>query len=211
MTSRRDIRIDAIRGVAVVLMVLDHALAFAEVRGWSSDWLALRWTVTRFSLPLFMISSGWLWSCRGSSGLQGLRVMVAAVVASVFCVMIGLNPIHILWSFLAARVFAYFIINYPVASLLVGFLQAWNVQHPGFDYQIGYVIGWLAVGVLVEGRSSLVASGDVLSSLKIPAAIGRFPLSVFVGHLAILAYVAVLVASNGGASGEAAAAVATPD
>ena len=55
--------IDAIRGLAIALMILDHSLFAIESIGVANNIVEYaRLSITRFSMPLFMIASGFIWA-----------------------------------------------------------------------------------------------------------------------------------------------------
>lgn len=91
--------IDAIRGIAVVLMLFDHAL---DVAG---SPLALRLGPTRLALPLFMVLSGWLLVGKpGPSRRRSVQLGLAAAASAGGSYLAGLDAPDILTVYVAALV-----------------------------------------------------------------------------------------------------------
>ena len=69
LNGGRILIIDAIRGLAIALMILDHSFFAIESIGMANNIVEYsRLSITRFSMPLFMIASGIIWK------LYGLRI-----------------------------------------------------------------------------------------------------------------------------------------
>jgi fucose 4-O-acetylase-like acetyltransferase len=177
---QRDIIIDRLRGLAIVLMILDHALAVYGTGG------VLRWTVTRASLPLFMLSSGWVMRNRDwPSARRAIELVLAAGISTVLVrVLPGMARVDVLVVYLVA------LTMWPIARrfggewwvftcVVLGALPVlWHGYHP-----------LVVVGLMVAGPFAL-ENGTWVRKLgeSLPAemeVIGRWPLTLYVGHLAM--------------------------
>lgn len=172
--------VDKLRGAAVLLMVVDHALvAFpAGVVG-----QAVRMTATRASLPLFCVVVG----AFGSSSVRWGRVAtVAAVGAAVSApgAVLGLGRPDVLLVLAAVLAVAPLAASNPLPWLVVAVLQPVTWPVPGTGYQPGTVLALVIVGGLV-GRWSLNEMGQGLPGWV--GGLGRYPLSIYFVHVAGLA------------------------
>lgn len=181
--------LDRVRGLAVLLMIVDHLLLFSLTLAPAADLrVDLRSTLTRLSMPLFMVVSGFL-----LNGVSRRRVVAVAVVAA------GLAPVlYVCWpEFAQPEILALWLLVFPLRSLLVrfplelvfaGVLQVLHlpVGWPGFEP--GLLLVFLGLGVLARERPrSLELLGRLLPGVF--ARFGRFPLSVYAGHLLLLSVV----------------------
>ena len=180
--SRRSAGLDALRGVAVALMVLDHLLLWFLPAG-----QPVRETLTRASMPLFALLAGHLarrvsWRLALVFG-WGLVLSVVAPWAGNPNILLQLGVgLVLLW---AVR-----LPGLPAAPLLLagaawplllganGYLPA-----PGAAYPLAAVVGLVFLGALAP-RPSLA----FLEGLRLPllARVGRCPLTVYVGHVLLL-------------------------
>lgn len=185
MSGSRIAAVDRARGLAVLLMLLDHALVLVQFRAHELvQWAyALRMTVTRASLPLFCLCTGVLLHFRRSSR----RLLDVALVALVLNVALDVVPIGIgspeilgVWSLVMLG--SVWLLRWPVPVVVLGVLQAtiWQVGWAG--YEPGLVAAFVAVGVLA-GRPAL-AWADALPAWV--GAVGSRPLRWYVGHLVVL-------------------------
>jgi len=189
----RSVAIDRARGLAIVLMVLDHSLVLVQHHSPTvlAPVYALRMTVTRASLPLFALCSGVLLH-RGPSGRRLLQIAsVAAVVnAGLVAVPIGIRPPEILavWT-LVVVCCAGLVRRSPVLAVVLGALQVsvWPIGWHG--YQPGLVLLLLAAGFMA-GRPC-VGWADALPAWL--GAVGSRPLAWYVGHLAVLVFVELML------------------
>lgn len=173
------------RGVAVVTMVVDHVCACFGTGQ------LVRLTVGRLALPLFMLCSGWLLARRPPTARRLYELAAAAVAATVVVNVGGLSigQPDVLWLILVGLLLAPAIRRWPVASACVGLVQAsaWPMHSPIWTgYEPGLVVALLALGVL-WGRYYGLRD---LERWPAPAAlqlVGRYPLSIYVAHLAALA------------------------
>jgi uncharacterized membrane protein len=184
--TTRDYKLDSLRGLAVMLMVLDHALVV-----WAPESI-VRYTLTRLSLPLFMLCTAAVCERYGTSNRRLGQIALAGVLVSV-----GLNAawpafpaqpdvtLLIVAAILVAQATVPRFGAYPV--VVCGLIQALYVPVGWHGYEPGLVLAWLLIGSLALARSpELVArlGGGLPDWL---GGLGRHPLSVYVGHLAILA------------------------
>jgi peptidoglycan/LPS O-acetylase OafA/YrhL len=182
--------IDALRGLAVLCMVVDHVCATFGIGQ------VARLTVGRVALPAFLLCSGWLLVRRPPSVRRLLELCVAASAATLVAVGFGL-PIgqpDVLWLILAALIVSPVIRRWPVPALCLGVVQmtAWAIRTPGgwTGYEPGTIVALLAAGILWgerTGRSDL----ERFPSPAVLELIGSYPLSIYVGHLLLLGLLAV--------------------
>lgn len=175
--------LDAIRGLAVALMVADHILL------WHPQLHETRHTITRASMPLFFVLSGhlvrkpnWRW----------LAIFVVGLVLPVVVPFID-NPNVLCWYVLGATTI-WLVRKYAGNSwlvLLIGiplakYANYFDVNPLGNSYQPDALLGLMALGALLP--RGWFHWGQHLP--KFLGWLGRFPLSVYVSHLlAIEAFV----------------------
>jgi hypothetical protein len=190
--------LDRARGLAIVLMVIDHlavCLLALGANGTAHDALwAIRLTVTRLSLPLFMICTGVL-LVRGLPGRRYWLVVLAALGANYLLIVApnGVGRPEILAVWVAVMALADLIHRYPVFFACVGVIQTftWEIGGPWHGYQPGAVCALVAIGYLAGPWCMDWAN-------KLPAflgSIGRRPLTWYLGHLLALSTLALLVRS----------------
>ena len=176
--------LDGLRGVAVACMVADHVALYAGVE-------PVRYTVGRVAFPLFFLLGGHL------AGRRSWRLLLVALVGAV----VGtLAP----WSG-AAPLLGWFVVGAlclagcsrrAAAAVLLCCLVAFANPAVFVPYAIqsGYpvpaMLACMALGRLVS-RADLLAAGAKLGRwLPAFAALGRYPLTVYAGH--VLALTALL-------------------
>lgn len=188
--------IDRVRGLAVVAMVTEHtARTGAAVQWWPSGVAWWTWaTVGRVAFPLFMACAGYLWwhkhRRRQDDGLPIMPdvpfkriavVCAAAALATPFTLVMGLPPLEVLWSYALALAAMPGVILAPGFFLIAGMVFAFTFPLPMFSYHPGYVLAVCAAGTV----TSIDQLGRHLPAwLAMP---GRWPLTIYVGHLAVLA------------------------
>lgn len=186
VTERRVVGVDRLRGLAVLLMVLDHVVALVDPAA------PVRYTLTRLSLPAFMAAAAAVWSGR-LSGRSCRRLLAVAVVEAALVAALGLGQPGIVAVYLAVAVgvsVAWPWVRSHVGLVVVlGLIQAFYVRVGWDGYEPGLVLAWFALGLLA--RSEVVDLGERLPAWL--SSVGRRPLAWYVGHLAVLA--AVVVAS----------------
>jgi len=177
--------IDRVRGLAVVLMVVDHVLVLVQFRSpevvqWA---YALRMTVTRASLPLFCLCAGVLLHGRRSTA-RLLDIAAVALVTNVALEVwpMGIRAPEILAVLLPVLLAGGVLVRWPAASVVLGVLQVtvWPIGWAG--YEPGLVVAFVALGVLV-GRPAL-SWGDSLPAAL--GAVGSRPLAWYAGHMGLL-------------------------
>lgn len=171
--------LDALRGAALVLAVLDHLLVVLDAPGF------LRWGPTRFAFPVFMVLCGALLASRTLPSPQRcVELFGAAFLALPASAAAGLDSPDILlvlcvalfvraglWVALARASVA---LRHVVCAA-VGLTLAWFVPLGWDGYEPGLVIGLLAVG----GLAGPAALETRLRSRALEW-LGRRPLRVWV-------------------------------
>lgn len=181
--------VDAARGVAVVLMLADHLLVLAQYVGAGSPALTVvRLTVTRASLPLFMLCSGSVLGSRGVSLRRLSTVFAVALVVNAVLLTwpMGIRAPEILLVWCVVMACSRLIARYPVLCGAVGVVQlsVWHVPWSG--YQPGLLVVCVALGVLA-GPACLEWASDLPNLL---VRVGRAPLWWYCGHLSVLVILA---------------------
>ncbi|WP_440996600.1 hypothetical protein [Arhodomonas sp. SL1] len=190
--------LDGLRGAALVLMVVDHLAVF----GYLPDELR---AVTRLALPGFMFVAGWLW--RPGLRPRLLEVIVAAAASWGLWFLVAGPMVPVLVVFCLTYPLLGLARRAPVTALAVSVLQlsAWPIPWAG--YQPGAVLAFLVLGQLacVHGLGEWQGLGQRLAWLA-PA--GRWPLTLYLGHLAVLVALHGASTATPPASGNATAATA---
>ncbi len=171
--------LDALRGGAIALMMLDHVAAVAGGGPW---WV--RGIVTRFALPMFMFVSGYLW--RPGWRRRHWEIVAAAFVTLPLVWYLGIADVHILAVYALILPLLPLSARWPWLAIALGLIQAkdWPLDYLG--YEPGLVWALVAVGQLARNRE--LAEIDVAhASLRPFVAIGQWPLCWYAGHLAVLA------------------------
>lgn len=184
--------LDAMRGLAIVLMIIDHALSALESTGVSNSLVEYsRLTVTRFSMPLFMIASGAVWGRYGLRFTRWAQVGIWAVLINAMTRLLwpdfNFPEILLIWSALA--ICWRLVVRFPIIIMILGYTQTtyWQISWQGF--QPGELAIFLGVGVLLA-RAPLDALWRERRTSKLVAPlsfIGRYPLMIYGGHIALLA------------------------
>lgn len=165
----------------MLLMVLDHALAWAGVAGGLG-----RLSITRASLPLFCVVAGALVRPEGSRRLR--QVGVAGVVATGLGVPIGIGQPDVLLLLFAALAIAPVLIFRGgwAVGMAAAVIQPVTWSVPWTGYQPGTVLALVLLGAMV-GREAL----DRAPAVGLLAWVGRHPLAWYLGHLFVLFALAV--------------------
>lgn len=175
--QRRD-WLDRLRGLAIVLMVLDHALVAVAPAS------VLRLTATRLSAPLFMLCLAVLWKPGLNRRRLGFMLAAVFVEYSTFPI-IGIPTPGIMVGIVLVTLAAE---RWPLArhgwACTVAGLVAWVY----WGFSPGVVLMWWGVGRLAAWQE-VRPYGERLPAWL--ARLGRHPLGWYVGHLSVLA---VLVA-----------------
>lgn len=194
----RIVGLDAVRGVAVVSMIADHAALVAIERGFGprSVEQLLRLTVGRIALPVFMLVSGLLLK-RPPSVRRSVQAAGAGAVVSTVSVAAGLGlgvpDILAVWVLaawavgLAARRSAL-----AVAGVAcVGIVQAASWPVPWTGYQPGTVAALLAIGWFARYPPVLVELDGVGDRLPVGLArIGARPMAAYMASTVALGLMA---------------------
>lgn len=192
--------IDAIRGLAIVLMVLDHSLFAIESIGVTNALIEnSRLTITRFAMPLFMIASGLIWALYGLKVKRWIQVFVVAILLNLFLRVFWSdfnNPeILFVWAILAIG--WRLIVRFPISVIIIGYIQFifWPIPWSGF--QPGELAIFLGVGVLAA-RTALDQLWKYIKFEKLLSAlafIGHYPLSIYCGHLISLSLIVIQISN----------------
>lgn len=180
--------LDAMRGLAIVIMIIDHLLAALESLGVESNFVEYsRLSATRFSMPLFMIASGIAWRLYGLRFARWAQVVIWALLINLLTRLLwpdfNFPEILAIWAALAIawKLFR----RFPIIAIIIGYTQAtyWQIKWQGF--QPGELAIFLGVGALLSKSSldSLWREPRTSRFLKPLAVVGRYPLTIYGGHL----------------------------
>ncbi len=198
LNGGRILIIDAIRGLAIALMIIDHSLFAIESIGVANNIVEYsRLSVTRFSMPLFMIASGVIWTLYGLRIKRWIQVFILSIILNVTIRVLwpDFNNPEILFVWTLLAICWRLIIRFPITVMIIGYTQFifWPVSWGG--YQPGELAIFLGVGVLIA-RAPLdkvwgrIKFEKLLSTL---AFLGRYPLSIYSGHLISLSLIVTAV------------------
>ena len=192
--------LDAMRGLAIILMVIDHALSALESIGLNNDIVEYsRLTFTRFSMPLFMVASGIVWGLYGLKFRRWIEVFALAVLLNAMMRLLwsdfNFPEILMVWALLAIA--WKLIVRYPIITMIIGYTQMmyWQISWQGF--QPGELAIFLGAGVILSKFSLdwIWRERRTTKFLEPLALVGRYPLTIYGGHLALLALL-VAAANN---------------
>lgn len=178
--------VDAVRGLAVLLMVLDHALLASGAPN------LLRYGPTRFALPLFGLAAGAAWSLNRCPSWQRTGELLAGSLIVAVCHVawpaFGWPDPLVLW--ILAGLVAPAIVRFPASSLVVTALLVLYApaMFPANVYPLPIGAMWAAFGVLAVPGA--VHALRVWSPRRWPAWmewLGRHAFGVYVGHVCVLA------------------------
>jgi hypothetical protein len=180
-------------------MIGDHVLVLAGTAIAIETWMVwVRMTATRFSLPLFMIVSGYLLARRGLSAKRVLEVVLVALLLNFALIYteVGFAAPDILAVWLLVLPLYPLIKRFPIEIAALGILQmlnwriTWEYWH---GYQPGQVVAFLALGSLLSRHpgGALLRVGDYVPSWC--AVVGRRPLLWYGGHFLILVVAGLMV------------------
>lgn len=187
----RVVWVDYLRGVACLLMLLDHVLLLLAPES------VVRLTVTRFSLPLFMLCAAAVW--RPGARPRLLWLGLALPVEAFLLAVIGMPQPGILFLFFWLQVA---LLGWPGLALrpylwiVVGLVQTLYLPVGWYTYEPGLVAAWFFLGRLVIADPTFAADR---AARPAGAAwvrwLGARPLEFYVAHLFLLAPFSVLVRS----------------
>lgn len=180
----RSFALDAFRGLAIGLMVLDHVVLLVDGPE------LIRATLTRFAMPMFFVLAGHLVS---RPRWRWVGVAAIGLVLPVFVPWID-SP-NVLWVWAVGALLVWWLREQggmpPWLLAVVGltvYANSWDLQ-PAGGYEALALWGLMGLGAMVP-RTSFDFAG------KLPgwvAAIGRRPVTWYVGHLVVLQVVVELV------------------
>jgi surface polysaccharide O-acyltransferase-like enzyme len=168
--------LDELRGLAVALMVLDHLLIFVAPGHW------LRATVTRAAMPLFFVVAGHL-----ARRVRWRRLLgVAAVGAALPAVVPWLDRPNVLLLYAVGVPVVVWarsrgLLPLVIAAALTLAANGW-ADPTGHAYWAPAVVALMATGALIRFREVELGRGVVPPGAAHLARLGRYPLSVYVGH-----------------------------
>lgn len=183
--------LDGLRGVAILLMVLDHVLV---VGGF--DHSPVRYTVTRVAMPVFMAISGALFS--RVHWERWTRCLAAGLILPAVVAWIDNPNILVLWAFgvlvlrlleLLGQVLPRFRAALPwlvVVAVLTYAANRFGGALGSSGFEPLSVVALMVVGAQI-GRERL--SGALAAFARVPGwvrGIGRRPLAWYIGHLLVL-------------------------
>lgn len=197
-TKAREQILDAMRGLAIVIMIIDHVLSLLESVGIQNILVEnARLTITRFSMPLFMIASGIVWVRYGLKVKRWSQVFFLALILNAMMRLLwpdfNFPEILLVWSVLA--IFWRVIVRYPVITMIVGYTQTTFWQIPWEGFQPGELLIFLSVGALI-GKiplENLWRERRTAKLLEPLALVGRYPLAIYGSHLFLLAVIVAAV------------------
>jgi len=176
--------VDQLRGLAIVLMILDHVLVQVAPSH------PLRYTATRLALPLFMACSAQV--VRGFTRRRWAQLLAAIAAEAVLMPLTGLASPGILAVYLLATVLLMYTPGGHVAVVgVLGLLQAIYLSTGWEGYQPGLVVAYLAFGAFAALTGELQRLGSWLPVWL--GSLGRRPLVWYIGHLLPLALWRVLL------------------
>lgn len=190
--------IDAIRGLAIALMVLDHSLFAIESIGVANNVVEYsRLSITRFSMPLFMIASGMIWVLYGLRIKRWIQVFILSILINIAIKVLwpDFNNPEILFVWTIIAIGYRLIVRFPITVMIVGYTQFIFWPVPWSGYQPGELAIFLGVGVLIA-RAPLdktwkrIRFEKLLSKL---AFLGRYPLSIYSSHLIFISLIVAAV------------------
>jgi surface polysaccharide O-acyltransferase-like enzyme len=179
---RRSVGLDALRGLAILLMMVDHV---AYVAG--PEWQVLRESVGRLALPLFFVLGGHLasrWAWRRQLPVLGVGLVVGVLVpwSGAFELLLSFTLGVLLVSRIRRSAAALgLLVAFGLTLGANGYAQL--VAGPvGTGYAPACLLGLMALGALLPRT----AFGWTRRLPALLALLGRRPLTVYAGHLLLL-------------------------
>ena len=183
-TVTRSSSLDRLRGLAITCMIIDHLCVVFDGPQ------TLRMTIGRVAMPLFFLLAGHLsrrlrWR---HLGILGLGLVLPLVVPWID------NPNVLVWYVAGAAILAvcrwgdlspWVFIGLAMAAAANGYPQ-WKI---GTGYDGAMLMSLMCAGALLP-RSTFDV-GDRLPAFL--AGLGRYPVTIYAGHLVVLTYVSTRV------------------
>ena len=172
MVRVRSVSLDRIRGLAIVLMILDHILDLTH------ELPLIRMTVTRLSMPLFFIISGHLVKRVNARTFQ---IMVIGFILPISIPWID-NPNVLFWYAVGTIVVVY--VKQKWLIILAALTMGANhyALYIGSSYDPLFLIAFMAIGSTFPRE--YFSWGNRLPAFF--TFVGKYPLSIYLGHLFLL-------------------------
>jgi hypothetical protein len=180
--------LDVLRGVAVLLMILDHVLALVVFKGApAAELMWIRLTLTRLALPLFVGISGYLLARRGvvHDRKRQAQIWAAGVLVTVAFMGMGFPVPDVLFVLALVHPLFGLVRRWPIVAGVVGALQFQYLMIPWQGYQPGTIVLYLSLGVLAATSEVPQLRNALLER------VGASPLRWYVGHVAVLLVVSL--------------------
>lgn len=193
-TNRNKI-IDFYRGIAILLMILDHSLLTWQSRYGDSYLIEIiRSSLTRFSMPIFMILSGYLLSKNKLSIKRWSEVFIIAIFINsltfIYWKEFNFPEILLLWCFISP--FINFFSKMPIFFIILGFIQYEYFKIDYYAYQPGILILFLLIGYNLNDNifnSAILDKVLKFKALYTIELIGRYPLIIYSTHIILLVFI----------------------
>ena len=176
----RSVALDVFRGLAIAAMLLDHVVL---VTGGPE---LLRLSAGRLAMSAFFILAGHL---SRNLGYRHLGIALVGVVLPLLVPWIDTPNVLVWWVVGCASLWLLRWAELPgwvltVVALTVA-ANGWGYA-PGFSYDGFALLGLMGLGTIVP-RSAYAWAGRLPTIARVPlAAVGRRPLTWYVGHLLVL-------------------------
>jgi len=180
ITKSRIAGIDALRGLALIFMVIDHAIVVLS----PGEFTEVRQYLTRFSLPLFMIIAGYCFKPTYTKRTE--HVALVALAVTPFVLMAGMAPYHILFVYLLVLPFMYLADKFPVLLMSTAIIQMTTFPIGWHGYEPGLVLLLLLFGNSLKDQ--LATEVHLAQRFLMPLhVVGQWPLSIYFFHIVLLA------------------------
>lgn len=187
--------LDAVRGLAILVMFADHFAVVTQMLTGHSDLLhSFRLTVGRAAMPLFFILAGYL-----ARKLRTRHLAIGGIgLALPFAVPWIDSPNVLVWWAVGCAVLAMFreFRWSPVLLVVVGLVFGANVGYSGLafgtsSFEPMCLLGLMGLGAMLRPTAWWWAYH--LPARPALAFLGRFPVWLYVGHLLVLQVVVEVV------------------